>query len=159
MSTIIHKATSCVYCMCLFLVLVLSVSSCIFPKYTLNKAEKEFIDKSSNRSQYFSIYYDKAAIRHMSQDGIYTVDITFRRAYMSKLDTSAAKAMAITIANEVQPIMNFRSDHAFIDVVITGVTTYQDQKDPGNTTLYRYAIRMALTDILHPRLLKNFISH
>ena len=124
------------------------LSSCLTPRYSLNRQERAFVQKS-NKYEIYSIYYDKAAIRNLRTDGVYTIEYRGSSDYYGK--ETLIKAAAIAIAYKVVDIMNFKEHHHFIEVVLLGRGT-DDYRRPIE---YVYRVRMPVSNVKQATLIRS----
>jgi hypothetical protein len=139
----------------LLIVLTLTVTSCIHPKYALNQQEKAFKAKA-NYNEEISIYYDQAAVRNLNSTGTYTVRVDEQSLGYAYLDSNAFKARAIGIAEKVSQFMNFREHHAWIKVIFNGSVATERRDASGISPQYNYVVRMPVNDIDDAVLVNSF---
>lgn len=138
---------------CIYLLFLQLLQSCIFPRYSLNKEEEAFVEKST-KFETISILYDKAAIRHLKDNGVYTIRFEKRSLYYQ--DTMTLKVSAIIAAIAVSKFMNFKEHYKYIDVVFYGADAGKQKNAFGENAESSCTIRMPLNNISTSRILNYF---
>gem|GEM_PF-4924486 len=133
--------------------LFLLLSSCLSPRYSLNRQERAFVQKSS-KYEIYSIYYDKAAIRNLRTDGIYTVETNRRGLSDFDENETLIKVAAIEIAYKVVDIMNFKEHHQFIEVVLLG----RGADNYRRPIEYEYRVRMPVSNVKQATLIRSMTT-
>ena len=138
---------------CIYLLFLQLLQSCLFPRYSYNKEEKAYVEKSTKYDT-ISILYDKAAIRHLKDNGVYTIRFEKRSLYYQ--DTITLKVSAIITAIAVSKFMNFKEHYKYIDVVFYGADAGKQKNAFGENAESSCTLRLPLNNISTTRILKYF---
>jgi hypothetical protein len=119
--------------------------SCSSSRFGLNKAEQDFVSKSSNKNISYKIYHDKNRIKANKQNGVYHVKLA---GYgLCSKDSNNLKKGAIVFAEKLTKFMNFKNSYQYIDIEYENVSYGGPNNALGEQPVCINIVRLPIADL------------